>query len=224
MPLPSGLSDVVVILYLHGFASSSKSSKAAFFAEKSRRHQLTFRCPDLNEPDFQSLTMTRMLDRVEREIDEVDEAMITLVGSSLGGTLAVLAAQRFADRVDQVVLMAPAVMFTRPGHHLLSPDKVEEWRRRGTWPFFHYGYGEERPLSIDFHEDSLRHDPFTADFSQPTLVFQGQHDALVHPGSVAEFAAKRRNVTLAMLDDDHQLIRSLPRIWADVEAFLGLVD
>ena len=224
MPLPPGLSNVVVILYLHGFASSSRSSKAAFFAEKCRQHGLTFRCPDLNEPDFHTLTMTRMLQRVEAEIDEVDEATVTLVGSSLGGTLAVLAAERLADRIDQVVLMAPAVMFTRPGHHLLSPEKIEEWRSAGSWPFFHYAYGEERTLAVDFHEDSLRHDPFTAQFAQPTLVFQGQHDVLVNPQSVEDFAASRRNVTLTLLDDDHQLIKSLPRIWSEVEAFLGLID
>ena len=42
--------------------------------------------------------------------------------------------------------------------------------------------------------------------------------------TVAAFARERRNVTLTMLDDDHQLIASLPRMWKDVEAFLGLVD
>ena len=30
------------------------------------------------------------------------------------------------------------------------------------------------------------------------------------------------NVTLSLVEDDHQLIASLPRIWDDVEPFLGL--
>jgi len=50
------------------------------------------------------------------------------------------------------------------------------------------------------------------------------HDKSVDPGIVEEFANHRRNVTLALLDDDHQLIESLPKIWKDVETFLGLID
>jgi hypothetical protein len=29
---------------------------------------------------------------------------------------------------------------------------------------------------------------------------------------------------LSLLDDDHQLTASLPRIWTDVAPFLGLID
>lgn len=213
-----------MILYLHGFASSSRSTKAGYFADRFRHHGLAFLCPDLNEPDFSTLTMTRMLDRVGREIEAVDEATVTVMGSSLGGTLAVLAAERFGARIEHVVLLAPAVMFAKPGHHLLPPERIEEWRRRGALPFFHYGDNQERPLGVEFYEDSLRHDAFAARFGQPTLIFQGRHDQSVDARTVEQFADGRRNVTLSLLEDDHQLIKSLPRIWADVEAFLGLVD
>jgi hypothetical protein len=29
---------------------------------------------------------------------------------------------------------------------------------------------------------------------------------------------------LSLLDDDHQLTASLPRIWSDIEPFLGLLE
>jgi pimeloyl-ACP methyl ester carboxylesterase len=224
VPLPSGLSIASVIVYLHGFASSSKSTKASYFAERLHGHGLSVLCPDFNEPDFFSLTMTRMLDRLEREIDGVDEASVTLIGSSLGGTLAVLAAERLGPRVDGMVLLAPAVMFAKPGHHLLPPERIEEWRRLGTLPFFHYGCNEEQPLGVAFYEDSLTYDAFGARFLQPTLVFQGLHDTSVDYRTVEQFAGARPNVTLSLLDDDHQLIKSLSVIWRDMEAFLGLVD
>ena len=86
---------------------------------------------------------------------------MTLIGSSLGGTLAILAAARM-PRIDRLVLLAPAVMFAKPGHHLLPAERIEAWRRDGTMTFFHYGYGEERPLSFEFYEDSLQYDPFEA--------------------------------------------------------------
>src|SRR2546421_3120634 len=64
MPLPPGMSDVVVrpaVYYLHGFASSAKSTKAAYFAERLRARDIALACPDFNEPDFQAMTLTRML-------------------------------------------------------------------------------------------------------------------------------------------------------------------
>jgi len=115
-------------------------------------------------------------------------------------------------------------MFAKPGHHLLPPERIDEWRRRGALPFFHYGYNEERPLNFAFYEDTLRYDAFSAAFSQPALIFQGLNDRSVAYQTVEQFARTRPNVTHSLLDDDHQLLASLPRMWNDVEAFLGLLD
>ena len=210
------------IFYLHGFASSAKSTKAGYFAERLRGHGLELQCPDFNEPDFATLTVSRMLDQLGKAIAGAGDEPIVLIGSSLGGMLAILAAATFQARVTKLVLLAPAVMFARPGHHLLAPERIEEWRRRGALPFFHYAYDEERPLRYSFYEDSLRHDAFEARFDQPTLVFQGLRDASVDFRTVEQFARTRPNVTLSLLDDDHQLIASLPRIWEGVADFLGL--
>jgi pimeloyl-ACP methyl ester carboxylesterase len=222
MSLPPALSGVAVrIYYLHGFASSAKSTKARWFAERFRAHGIEMRSPDFNEPDFQTLTLTRMLNQLGSELERAGDRVI-LMGSSLGGTLAILAAVQFRVAVEKLVLMAPAVMFAKPGHHLLTPDRIQEWRRRGSLPFFHYAYNEERSLNYAFCEDSLRHDAFEAPFDQPALVFQGLRDASVDHRTVEAFARPRRNVTLSLLDDDHQLIASLPRMWDGIVDFLGL--
>src|SRR3954470_17666189 len=210
------------VFYLHGFASSPQSTKVGYFRERLRAHAIELQCPDFNEPDFATLTLTRMLDRLGAALTTGGVPKATLIGSSLGGTLAILAAERFAACVDRVVLMAPAVMFAKPGHHLLPPEKIEEWRRRGSLPFFHYADNAERDLDFAFYEDSLRHDAFHAALRQPALIFQGLHDASVDHRTVETFAKTRPNVTLSLLDDDHQLIASLPRMWIDVRAFLGI--
>jgi len=214
---------VSAFFYLHGFASSAKSTKAGYFADRLRERGLVLHAPDFNMPDFTTMTMTRMLDQVDAVVTERREPA-TLIGSSLGGTLAVLAAARFGARVDRLVLMAPAVMFAKPGHHLLPPERVAEWRSKGALPFYHYAYDAERLLNVGFYEDSLTHDAFGAVFSQPTIIFQGRRDASVDPNTVEAFARTRPNVTLSLLDDDHQLIASLPRMWQDTAAFLGLPD
>jgi hypothetical protein len=210
------------VLYLHGFASSPDSTKAREFGARLAGHGVTLACPDFNQPDFRTLTVTRMLDQLGRALDSVG-GRATLMGSSLGGALAVLGAARFGSAVDRLILLAPAVMFARPGHHLLPPERIDEWRRRGALPFLHYAYGAERLLDYAFYEDSLHHDPLAVSFTQPTLVFQGVKDAVVDARSVEHFAATRPDVTLVLLDDDHQLIASLPRMWTGIEDFLGLV-
>lgn len=211
------------VLYLHGFASGAGSTKAGYFGERLREHDVPFEAPDFNEPDFSTLTMSRMLDQIGAWLGR-RPGPATLIGSSLGGTVAILAADCFASRVNRVVLLAPAVMFAKAGHHLLPPERIEEWRRRGSLPFFHYSCREERPLNFAFYEDSLHHDPFGAMLTQPTLVFQGLRDASVDYRTVEAFARPRPNVTLSLIDDDHQLTASLPRIWSDMEPFLGLLE
>jgi pimeloyl-ACP methyl ester carboxylesterase len=212
-----------LVLYLHGFASSARSTKAAYFADKFASLGVAFCCPDFNQPDFAALTMTRMLEQLGEELSHAPNGPAVLIGSSLGGTLAILAASRFADRIGRLVLLAPAVMFAKPGHHLLPPERIEEWRRNGALSFYHYAYGEERPLSFSFYQDSLDYDVFDAPVVQPTHVFQGLRDASVDYRTVETFARARPNVTLSLLDDDHQLTASLPRIWNDVASFLELV-
>jgi pimeloyl-ACP methyl ester carboxylesterase len=212
------------VFYLHGFASSPQSTKVGYFTARLREHGVDLQCPDFNQPDFATLTLTRMLDQLGAELAGVDRAPATLIGSSLGGTLAILAAARFPRQVSRLVLLAPAVMFAKPGHHLLPPERIEEWRRRGTLPFFHYAYGAERELGFAFYEDSLSYDAFDATLTQSVLVFQGLRDASVDYRTVEAFANTRPNVTLSLLDDDHQLIASLPRMWDDIRVFLGLAE
>ena len=212
------------VFYLHGFASSPQSTKVGYFTQRLREHGVDLQCPDFNQPDFTTLTLTRMLDQLGVELAGPDEAPVTLIGSSLGGTLAILAAARFPRQVRRLVLLAPAVMFAKPGHHLLPPERIEEWRRRGTLPFFHYAYGAERELGFAFYEDSVSYDAFNATLTQPVLAFQGLRDASVDYRTVEAFANTRPNVTLSLLDDDHQLIASLPRMWDDIRVFLGLAE
>lgn len=224
MPVPAGMPVAPVIFYLHGFASSPGSTKIRYFSERLREHGVNLVCPDFNEPDFQTLTMTRMLDQLDGQLPPAGGPPVALIGSSLGGTLAILAAARAPSRVERLVLLAPAVMFAKPGHHLLPPERIDEWRRRGSLPFFHYAANEQLELDYAFYEDSLRYDPFHAVVPQPTLIFQGLRDASVDHRTVEQFANARPNVTLSLLDDDHQLIASLPRMWNDIQPFLGLAE
>lgn len=209
------------VYYLHGFVSSPQSTKVQFFTRMLGERGVDVRCPDFNEPDFTTMTMTRMLEQIEREVAAAGRPAL-LIGSSLGGALAVLAAGRVPHLVERLLLLAPAVMFGDPDHHLLSREQIAIWKTHGEYDFLHYGYGGTRRLSYGFYEDSLKYDTFGTLFAQPALIFQGARDSLVDPEDVKRFAASRPNVALTLLDDDHQLVASLPRIWKDAVPFLEL--
>jgi hypothetical protein len=214
------------VLYLHGFASSPHSTKAAKVAERLAAHGLAVHCPDFNAPDFSTLTVTRMIDQTRDAIAALPPAPVVLIGSSLGGFVAVhvaaLPPPSPASRVDRLVLLAPALDFGRSRLRHLGPDGLDRWRETNRLDVFHYGYEKVMPLQYSFQQDSERYDAFGLTVNQPMLVFQGRRDEAVDPAMVERYAREHPNVILRLLDDDHQMVASVPRILDGIETFLGL--
>ena len=129
------------VFYLHGFASSARSSKAAYLAARLGEHGVALHAPDFNEPDFATLTVSRMVEQVGRAIDALPRGPVALIGSSLGGFVAIQVALARPAVVDRLVLLAPALDFTGNRARGLAGSGLEEWQRTDTLPVFHYGYG-----------------------------------------------------------------------------------
>jgi pimeloyl-ACP methyl ester carboxylesterase len=210
-----------VVIYLHGFASSSHSGKATFLGERLRARGLEVQTPDLNLPDFSTLTVTRMLEQTRALVDRADRP-VTIIGSSLGGYVAVNAAAAWPGRVDKLVLLAPALDFSDEGLGAPGGGSLADWQRDGRIVVFHYGYGRTMPIHYGLYEDARRYDAMHADVRIPVLVFQGRRDTAVSPAVVERWSAARPNVRLHLLDDDHQLGASLEYIWAETAKFLDL--
>ena len=210
------------IFYLHGFASSARSSKAAFFTSKLRQHGIELHTPDLNEPDFSTLTIARMVDRISQSIDALPAEPVALIGSSLGGFVAVQAALHTPGRIDRMVLLAPALDFGGNRMRSLGDVGLEEWKRTNRLDVFHHGYGRMMPVHYELYADASRYDCVNAALTMPIQVFQGRRDDAVDPESVERWSRPRPNVELHMLDDDHQLTASVGYIWEEMRRFLGL--
>jgi len=221
MPRP-GSAQARQVFYLHGFASSARSSKAAFLASRLKEFGIDLVCPDFNEPDFSTLTVTRMICDVERAIATGPEGPVALFGSSLGALVAYHAAVR-QPMIDRLILLAPALDIAPSLRRGLGADQVARWQREGSLEVFHYGYNEPRRVRYALFEDCERYDPFVTPLDIPILVFQGRRDTSVDPVMVQRFASTRPNVTLHMLDDDHQLLSSLEFIWRESARCLGLM-
>jgi pimeloyl-ACP methyl ester carboxylesterase len=215
------------IVYLHGFASSPRSSKARYFAERGAAAGLRFAAPDLNLPDFHSLTVTRMLDQVDSVLDGMRDSDVALVGSSLGAFVAVLAAARRAQRaagapgtIDRLVLLAPALDLVPGLEAELGPDALADWEHTSRRDVFHFADNRTRTLGWTFMADARRHDAFALSLNMPVLIYQGTRDQVVQPESVMRWASGRSTVTLRLVEDGHQLLEHMDRLWDDVARFL----
>ena len=220
MPVHAGLQDAAVgaqvhVFYLHGFASSAKSSKAAFFARKLAPAPL--HAPDFNAPDFESLTITRMIEQTGQAMEAAGEGPVTLIGSSLGGFVALQAAARWPDRIARLILLAPAVDLRPERLAELGNRTIEDWRATGALNIFHFGYGRFAKLGFGLYTDAAQYDAMDLRVDLPIQVFQGLRDDAVNPQTVERWCAARPNVELHMLDDDHQLHASLEFIWEKIK-------
>lgn len=229
MPLPARLPhNTVNVFYLHGFASSPGSSKAVTLMRALEPLGVSTHIPDLNQPSFRTLTITRMIDQVRDAMDRaVAQALrpappVVLVGSSLGAFVAVHTAA--ADsRVKGLVLLAPALDFGGDDEGKLGYVSIADWKAAGSAEVFHYAWN--RPETVDYalYDDARQYDAFSLSLTIPVLVFMGSRDTVVNPAVVKRWAEGRPNVRLKIVDDDHQLHASLDEITAATAAFVASV-
>lgn len=217
------------LIYLHGFASSPASSKAQYLAARVSTAGFVLHCPDLNEPDFSTLTVSRMIAQVERVMAALDPGPVALIGSSLGAFVALHVAdrrQRLADDhpIERLVLLAPAFDFGANQMKHLGPDGLEKWKTTNRLEVEHYAEGRARWIHYALYDDATRYDSFATTVTVPTFIVQGRFDAEVDPAIVERFVAGRAHATLRLFDDDHQLQAGLKEAWHEVAVFLGVSE
>jgi len=225
------------VIYLHGFASSPSSSKALFLGERLAAHGIALHCPDLNEPDFSTLTVSRMVDQVDSLVEGLDPGPVALIGSSLGAFVALHAAERnwrsmrsasgttsydILHPIEKLVLLSPALDFGATQLEHLGPSVLARWRTTNRLEVEHYTEGRVRFVHYGLYEDASGYDSFTLAMPIPTLILQGLSDEVVDPVMVKRYAGERTHVTLVLLDDGHQLKASLEEVWRRTAGFLGL--
>jgi uncharacterized protein len=208
------------VLYLHGFASGPGSIKGMSFERFFTTHGIAIERLDLRRPSLQHLRLSAILATIAAALEGADRAI--LIGSSLGG----LAAARFAERdprVAALVLLAPAFQLIERWRERLGDEAWEQWRQSG-WLDVH-DHASERPARVDFGfaEDAAAVDAAGdgwPEVSVPTLVFHGLRDEVVDIGLSRQLAARSPHVRLIELNDDHQLVDSLPRLLTESYEFL----
>lgn len=211
------------LLYLHGFASSTHSRKAVAFRDDFARRGSSLAILDLRLPSLAELRLSAMIDAVRAAIGEPADRAV-LVGSSLGGLTAARVAER-DPRVCGLVLLAPAFRLAERWREQLGDRAWQAWQSSGWHPFHDHATGRPTNVHFEFAAEAERFDRADRsggpDVRVPTLIFHGRRDDVVPIARSYAFARDKPHVELRELDDDHEMVASIPQLVAETANWLA---
>jgi uncharacterized protein len=206
------------ILYCHGFASGPLSKKGVAVRDHLAERGHTVELLDLRVPAPTRLRLSRMIDVVR---DAADERTLA-IGSSLGG-LTVAHAAAVDPRIRAVVLLAPAFRVAERWRTRMGEADWAKWEREGTFTYDDHATGGKLEVDFGFIQDALRVDVSWPEVTVPTTIIHGRNDETVDPELSRTYAEGRDNVRLVEVEDDHQLLRSVDVICAEIDRSLTLL-
>jgi pimeloyl-ACP methyl ester carboxylesterase len=217
-------------VWLGGFKSDMAGTKAETLAAWARDRGQGFVRFDYSGHGrsggkFEDGTISSWLSDTLAVIDRLAAGPLVLVGSSMGGWLALLAARARAERVKGLLLIAPAADFTeRLMWETFSPEARRTIQAHGRLEEPSQYSPEPNVITLALIEDGRRHllmdRPYP--FEGPIRILQGGADPDVPAAHVRALAAvlPAERVTLELIaDGDHRLSRpqDLVRLLAAAE-------
>jgi pimeloyl-ACP methyl ester carboxylesterase len=226
------------VVWLGGFRSDMTGTKAQALAEwaaASGRTCLRFDYlgHGASSGDFPTKgTITRWREDALAAIDELTEGPLVLVGSSMGGWIACLAAMARPERVAGLLLIAPAPDFTEKlMAPEIPPDGLAALETDGVW-MRPSDYGDPYPITKILLEDGARWSILGSEpvpIEVPARILQGGADPDVpwrHALELAQ-AIRGEDVVFSLIKDgDHRLSRpqDIARLLAAVAELAGLTS
>lgn len=237
------------LLYAHGFASGPRSAKGVAIAEHLARRGLGLRLLDMRVPEPTHPRLASMINELRWAIQlkesiqhgtivpvaKDDEDRAVGIGSSLGG-LAVARAAEVDPRIVATVLLAPAFRLVERWRARVGEATWNQWRDTGTKEFPDYANGGTMTVDFGFIEEAAVTDgdttpddvrasegfgPRWPDVRVPTVIVHGTKDESVDIELSRTFAKGRPHVRLVEVDDDHQLLQSIPIICKEIDRLLA---
>jgi pimeloyl-ACP methyl ester carboxylesterase len=207
----------LTFVWLSGFNSDMSGTKATRMAAWAQAHGHGYLAFDYSghgqsEGQFADGTISAWREDALAAIDQAGETPLVLIGSSMGGWMALLAALARPERVRALVLIAPAPDFTSdllwPE---LSPPAQQEILDKGQW-MRPSAYGAPYPITRALIEDGKRWSILGKPilFHGPVHILQGMADPDVpwrHALRLVDALASA-DVTLTLIKHgDHRLSR-----------------
>ena len=215
-------------VFLHGFASTADGSKSQALARHARARGYAWLRVDLSghgrsDGCFDDFKLSALLADVEAILDVLADRPAILVGSSMGGWLAALAALRRPRQVRGLVLIAPAFNFIQSHFGALPAEELAAWQRAG-WREFEDRYeGTHYRLHHDVLADAAPFDIFAkpAVLACPVILIHGERDEAVPLALVEAFerhAQAPYKELHVVAGGDHRLNAGIPLMRQAVDA------
>ena len=214
------------LLWLGGFKSDMKGTKAEALDAWARDHgramvRFDYSGHGESDGDFADGTIGRWLEECVAVFDACCRGPQVVIGSSMGGWLALLLSQTIGGRAETsplariagMVLIAPAVDFTEElMWKRFSPDIRREIEEQGAWTRPSQYSEEPYVITRGLIEDGRRHLLLGGmiETGCPVRILQGVQDPDVPWQHAVELVARfaRDDVVLTMIKDgDHRLSR-----------------
>ena len=226
----------LTFVWLSGFKSDMSGSKVTILEAWAKTQGHGFLAFDysghgLSDGAFEDGTISAWRDDALAAIEQLTSGRLILVGSSMGGWMALLSALALADRVSAMVLIAPAPDFTQK---LMWPEfsaaQQKEIMEQGQ-TLRPSDYGDPYPITRDLIEDgqqwALLDEP--VGLNLPIRILQGMQDPDVpwqHAFKLIDVLQSEDIVFSLIKDGDHRLSRDqdIERLVATCESLTELVS
>ncbi len=207
----------LTFVWLSGFKSDMSGSKVTVLEAWAQAQGHGFLAFDysghgLSGGAFEEGTISAWREDALAAIEGLTTGSLVLVGSSMGGWMALLSALALKARVAAMVLIAPAPDFTQKlMWPEFTPDQQAEIMETGR-TLRPSDYGDPYPITRDLIEDgkqwALLDDPIA--LNMPVRILQGMQDPDVpwqHAFKLVEALTSEDVVFSLIKDGDHRLSR-----------------
>ena len=174
------------VVFLGGFKSEMAGTKALHLEDWAKREgnsylRFDYSGHDVSSGKFSEGCIGDWADDAEDVIVRTTDGPLVLIGSSMGGWIALLMVQRMAERIAALITIAAAPDFTEDGFwNQFSEQQKSEVMENGII-FLPSEYGEPYPITRRLIEDGRNHlilrSSFQVDF--PVCMLQGDRDQSV---------------------------------------------
>ncbi|HJD60481.1 MAG TPA: alpha/beta hydrolase [Rickettsia endosymbiont of Omalisus fontisbellaquei] len=205
--------NIPSVIFLHGLMSSMQSTKAIYLIDYCKKNNYNFivfdnfGCGDASGR-FEDQTISDWLEGVSLILNELIDTGAILVGSSMGGWLALLAALKFPNKTKGLVCLAPASDFTQDIWQNISLSDQNKMQKEGVLEVAGKNCEHKYPISYKLIEDAKKHLLLTKnkiDINIPVHLIHGMLDEDV-PYNVSTKLLEKitsKQIVMKLIKDGH---------------------